>query len=100
MPRLKSPTGVVVNVDDAKAKRLLSTGYKPAKDEQKTSGKPDAPTSPHASKKVDELRQEIAERNADREDDAKIPSEGNKPDLIEALDADDAKQAAAGDGGN
>lgn len=44
----------------------------------------------HAALKVAELKAEIDRRNADREDDAKLSTEGNKAALVAALDADDA----------
>ena len=47
----------------------------------------------YADQKVSDLRSEIDRRNESREDDAKIPSDGNKADLVAALEADDATQA-------
>jgi hypothetical protein len=40
---------------------------------------------------VPDLRAEIDKRNADREDDAKLSTQGNKPDLVATLEADDAE---------
>lgn len=48
----------------------------------------------YAGLKVDELKAEIESRNVDREDDAKLSTEGKKADLIAVLEADDQ---AAGD---
>lgn len=45
--------------------------------------------------KVPELKAEIERRNADREDDAKLSLEGNKPELVATLQVDDAAIAAA-----
>lgn len=49
-----------------------------------------------SKKTVDELKAEIAERNEDRADaDAiEVKEPGNKPQLLEAIAADDAAQAA------
>lgn len=52
----------------------------------------DAGTKGYADLKVDELKAEIEQRNADREDDAKLSTDGNKPDLIATLEADDRAQ--------
>lgn len=43
----------------------------------------------YGSMKVADLKAEIEKRNVDREDDAKLPTEGKKADLIEVLEADD-----------
>lgn len=43
----------------------------------------------YAKFKVEDLHAEIEKRNAGREDDAKLSTAGNKPDLIAALEADD-----------
>lgn len=48
---------------------------------------PDAPT--YDDMKVDDLRAEIAQRNAGRDEATQIPATGNKPDLVAALVADD-----------
>ncbi|MEV8023666.1 hypothetical protein [Microbacterium sp. NPDC080220] len=50
---------------------------------------------PYKGVTVPELKTEIETRNADREDDAKItvPEPGNRPELVAALVADDAKQS-------
>lgn len=45
----------------------------------------------YASLKVADLKAEIEKRNDGREDDAKLSTEGNKGDLVAALEADDAK---------
>lgn len=47
------------------------------------------------SMKLPELKAEIEKRNADREDDAKLSTTGNKGDLVAALVADDEAQASA-----
>lgn len=51
----------------------------------------------HAAATVPELRAEIARRNTDRPEDARIVvgGRGNKPDLVAALEDDDQAQAAA-----
>lgn len=43
---------------------------------------------------VPELKALIDSRNEGRDDAAKVPSDGNKPDLIAALEADDEAQQA------
>lgn len=43
----------------------------------------------HAALKVSELREEIERRNEGREEVDWIPSDGNKADLVAALEADD-----------
>ena len=47
----------------------------------------------YADLKVDELKAEIESRNVDREDDAKISTDGVKADLVAALEADDEASA-------
>lgn len=51
----------------------------------------------YEAKTVAELKAEIAGRNEGREDEAKIPASGNKPDLVAALEADDAASQDADD---
>lgn len=54
--------------------------------------------SVYAKVKVEDLKAEIEGRNVDREDDAKLSSDGNKAALIGVLEADDAEAAAAATG--
>jgi hypothetical protein len=58
-----------------------STGAKASDDDEKAG---------YDSLKVDELKEEIERRNSDREDDAKLPTDGKKAELVAALEADDA----------
>lgn len=46
--------------------------------------------SPHEKLKVDELKQEIADRNEGRDEKDRISDAGTKAELVAALDADDA----------
>lgn len=81
------PEGVDESViDSLLARGLISELDEPAEDK---SG------DPYKGWKVDDFRSEIEKRNADREDDKKIvPAEpGNKPEMLAALQADDAKQS-------
>jgi hypothetical protein len=48
----------------------------------------------YKSMKVDELKAEIDQRNTDRDDDAKLSTEGNKADLVKVLTDDDASASA------
>lgn len=50
----------------------------------------DAPTLDDLT--VAELKDEIANRNAGREESDQIPTTGNKPDLIAAISADDNRE--------
>lgn len=52
----------------------------------------DAPTG-YGDLKVPELKDEIAKRNEGREEADLIPSDGNKADLVKALEGDDKAQA-------
>lgn len=45
--------------------------------------------TPYASMTVADLRGEIKARNEDRDEDTRIATDGNKADLVEALEADD-----------
>lgn len=65
----------------------------------KSDGGSSTPTG-WSSKTKPELESEVESRNADRDDDAKIvvAGKGNKPDLVAALEADDAAIAAAAAG--
>lgn len=44
----------------------------------------------YADMKAADLKAEIEKRNADREDDAKLSTKGNKATLVAALEADDS----------
>ena len=67
-------------------------------DEEATdpNGRPLAPVVPDAptleDKTVAELKDEIARRNQGRDEDDQIPTQGNKPDLIAAIEADDNRE--------
>ena len=75
-------TGVVFSVADSKDSRYAGDRY----------GDLDAQEpSKYEGLKVAELKAEIARRNEGRDEDSRVPSEGAKPDLVKALDADDAK---------
>lgn len=53
---------------------------------------PVIPTAPTLEDKtVAELKDEIASRNQGRDEADQIPTQGNKPDLIKAIEADDNK---------
>lgn len=41
---------------------------------------------------IPELKDEIARRNAGRDESTQIPTQGNKPDLIAAISADDNRE--------
>ena len=43
---------------------------------------------------VPELKDEIARRNQGRDEADQIPTQGNKPDLIKAIEADDNREGA------
>lgn len=87
MTKLTAPNGALVEVSEEKGKRLLKQGYKPR-------GAASDSTSPHASKKVADLKAEIDRRNEGRDEADLLSVEGNKADLVATLDADDA---ASGD---
>lgn len=48
----------------------------------------DSGEKPLSKMSKDELVAEVEKRNADREDDAKLPTTGTKPELVAALEAD------------
>lgn len=72
---------------------LLASGLI-AKTEEKAAAAPEADEGPYKGVSVKDLKATIDERNTDRADDAKIvPAEpGNRPEVIAALIADDARQ--------
>lgn len=75
-------TGVVFTVADSKDARYAGDRY----------GDPESrEPSKYEGLKVAELKAEIDRRNEGRAEGDKVPSDGAKPDLIKALDADDAK---------
>lgn len=76
-------THVIVSVADEKAHRFDSPDWSPL-------GAPAASASGYGGQKVAELRAEIDRRNEDRDEDAKLSTEGNKAALIATLEADDA----------
>lgn len=51
-----------------------------------------APTLAERTK--DDLLEEIARRNQGRDEADQIPTQGNKPDLIKAIEADDNREGA------
>jgi len=51
------------------------------------------PKSQYDALKVADLKAEIESRNADRADEDKIPADGNKGDLVAALEADDESKS-------
>jgi hypothetical protein len=78
--------------DDVSAEsieHLKSLGYLEGTDGAEESDEPKG----YADQKVDELKAEIESRNVDREDDAKLSTDGKKADLVAALEADDKAQA-------
>lgn len=80
-------TKVVVSVADSKDHRFpASAGWSPVTDDDTTP----APEG-YAALKLPELRAEIDKRNEGRADEDKVSAAGNKPDLVAALEADDAK---------
>ncbi|GAA5143310.1 hypothetical protein GCM10023340_08460 [Nocardioides marinquilinus] len=93
---LTAPNGMQVSVAKSKEAARLAAGYRPV-EQSGGRGRRDkgggGDPSPYAGLKVDELRAEIDKRNDGREDDALIPTDGNKPDLVAALEADDKAQA-------
>lgn len=66
-------------------------------DQQAAKTQADGNAVDYSAKSVTDLKAAIAERNAGRDDQALIKpaAPGNKPELITALEADDAAQAAA-----
>lgn len=76
MPRLTNTGGVVVNVSDDTAGQLGRMGW------QTVSGGYDDQTVP-------ELKDEIRDRNADRDEDDHLVLTGTKAELIDVLTTDD-----------
>ncbi|AYF29305.1 hypothetical protein CSH63_17905 [Micromonospora tulbaghiae] len=72
-------SGARVQVRDTK---VMDSSWEEVRDE--------APASGYAAMKVPELKAEIERRNTDRAEADRIPGDGNKPDLVAALEADDA----------
>lgn len=84
MPRLRNVnSGVVVSVSDETAGRLDSEWAPVDADAESGSG--------YGDQKVADLKAEIAQRNEGREEADLIPGDGNKADLIAALEADDTR---------
>ena len=53
-------------------------------------GQPEADATGYQAHKVDELKAEIARRNADRDESDQLSADGKKADLVAVLEADDA----------
>jgi hypothetical protein len=83
MVALIAPNGALVDVSEEKAERLMTQGYT-------SRDATPAPTSPHSSMKVDELKAEIESRNEGRDEADLLSLEGKKADLVATLAADDA----------
>lgn len=94
MARLRNKTtGVIVNVSEETAEHL-GDAWAPA-DQPEPTG--------YADLKVTDLKAEIARRNEGRDEDARIPDDGKKAELVAALEADDeaafdGEDDATGDG--
>ncbi len=81
-------------VEKAEVKRLLELGLIAGVDGVDGSDDADAGDEPYKGVTVPDLKAEIDNRNKDREDAAKVaPTGTNRPDLVAALVADDAKRS-------
>jgi hypothetical protein len=82
------------DVSEESVEHLKSLGYLEETDGPTESDDSDDQPKGYVDQKVGELKAEIETRNAAREDDAKISTDGNnKAALVAALEADDAAQA-------
>lgn len=84
---INTHTGVVVDVADAKDGRFVAPLWQPY------DGTDGAGVDGYEAMRVPELKAEIERRNEGRDEAARVPAEGRKPDLIAALKADDDAHA-------
>ncbi len=75
-------TGIVVSVADEKDGRFAPDAWSRLDEAPKAAG--------YGARKVDELKAEIARRNAGRDEADQLPADGKKGELVAALEADDA----------
>lgn len=78
-------TGIVVSVADEKADRFAPDAWTRLDDAPAT-----AEATGYQAQKVDDLKAEIARRNAERPEDDQLSADGKKADLVATLEADDA----------
>lgn len=80
--RLVAPNGAAVSVSAKKAERLLADS---------SWSRADAAPEPegYAAMKVADLKAEIERRNDGRDEDALLPVDGKKAELVAVLEADD-----------
>ena len=96
---LNTVTKVIVTVDDSKDDRFASGGWKrlaPGDNGDTTLASKPAQPAPigYEAMTVVDLKAEIKNRNEGREAEARIPGDGNKAELVAALEADDAAKVA------
>lgn len=80
--RLKHTNGAVSVVPAYKAERLVAAGLFTKVTASSSTG--------YSAQRVGDLKAEIERRNADRDPESQLSSEGNKADLVAVLEADDA----------
>ena len=84
MARLRNASGVVVNLDDAKVERL-GPGWEPVGGSSSSGSTAEG----YDAMTVDQLKDEIRNRNETRDDETRLALTGTKAELIAALEADD-----------